>query len=206
MPAGRSICLPHHSLLSLLCPHRNDIYKKNKSINNTEVKCIFYAFDISFSYLFADRPHHRHGEWADVAPTQVFALPLVTEELQLSLLLIIQTVTVAHLDEDHMPMKPREHELERWQKMDGWMNEYYLKWIEVVFFLRFQYLYNVCQVSDWSQSWINCHHVFVIAKKCWYCALLLLGANCESGLTRNHVTKRITGSQIAADETTDQSD
>lgn len=140
MPAGRSICLPHHSLLSLLCPHRNDIYKKSKSINNTEVKCIFYAFNISFSYLFADRPHHRHGEWADVAPTQVFALPLVTEELQLSLLLIIQTVTVAHLDEDHMTMKPREHELERWQKMDGWMNEYYLKWIEVVFFKDF----NIC--------------------------------------------------------------
>lgn len=90
---------------------------------------------------------------------------------------------------------------------NGWMDEWILlKVNRNFFFLRFQYLYNACQVSDWSQSWINCHHVFVIAKKCWYCALLLLGANCESGLTRNHVTKWITGSQIAADETTDQSD
>lgn len=48
-------------------------------------------------YLFADGPRHGHGERPDVASAQVLPLALVAEELELPLLLVIQTVAVAHL-------------------------------------------------------------------------------------------------------------
>ena len=56
----------------------------------------FSAFPVS--YLFADRPSHRHGERPDVPAAQVLPFPLVTEEFQFPLLLVIQTVAVAYLD------------------------------------------------------------------------------------------------------------
>lgn len=65
-------------------------------LEETTQKSMF--FYVSFSYLFADRPRHRHGERPDVAAAQVLPFPLVTEELQFSLLLVIQTVTVAYLE------------------------------------------------------------------------------------------------------------
>lgn len=58
--------------------------------------CFSSAFPVS--YLFADRPSHRHGERPDVPAAQVLPFPLVTEEFQFTLLLIIQTVAVAYLD------------------------------------------------------------------------------------------------------------
>ena len=52
------------------------------------------------SYLFADCPRHCHREGPDVATAQALPFALVTEELQFSLLLLVQTVAVAYLNTD----------------------------------------------------------------------------------------------------------
>lgn len=54
-------------------------------------------FGMSFTYLFADCTRHSHWEWPDIAAAQVLPFALVTEKLEFSLLLIIQTVAVAYL-------------------------------------------------------------------------------------------------------------
>lgn len=43
-----------------------------------------------------------HGDWKrpDVTPAQVLPLPLVTKELQLPLLLVIQSATISHLEQE----------------------------------------------------------------------------------------------------------
>ena len=48
-------------------------------------------------YLLTDGPRHGNGEGPDVAAAQVLPFPLVTEELELPLLLVIQAVAVADL-------------------------------------------------------------------------------------------------------------
>lgn len=58
-------------------------------------KLCFSEFFVS--YLFADCTRHRHREWPDIAAAQVLPFALVTEELEFSLLLVIQTVAVAYL-------------------------------------------------------------------------------------------------------------
>lgn len=60
-----------------------------------------YRNDVFVTHLFADRPRHGDREGADVATAQVLSFALVTKKLQLSLLFIVQTVTVAHLDTPH---------------------------------------------------------------------------------------------------------
>lgn len=60
-----------------------------------KVKCPG-VFDL-VPYLFTDGPRHGDGERPHVAAAQVLALALVAEELQLSLLLVVQAVAVAHL-------------------------------------------------------------------------------------------------------------
>lgn len=49
------------------------------------------------SALLTDRPGHCHRERSHVATAKVFTFTLVTEELQLPLLLIVQSVAVAYL-------------------------------------------------------------------------------------------------------------
>lgn len=48
-------------------------------------------------YLFTDGPTDGQWERADIASAQVVPFPLVTEELELPLLLVVQRVTVSDL-------------------------------------------------------------------------------------------------------------
>lgn len=70
----------------------------NLIISQGHDKIMDFSLVVLVSYLCADCPSHRHGEWPDIASAQVLPFPLVTEELQFSLLFIIQTVAVAYLD------------------------------------------------------------------------------------------------------------
>lgn len=58
---------------------------------------LWLALEFLVTYLFADCTRHRHWEWPDIAAAQVLPFALVTEKLEFSLLLIIQTVAVAYL-------------------------------------------------------------------------------------------------------------
>lgn len=49
-------------------------------------------------YLITDGPIDGEGERTNVSSAQVILLPLVTKELKLSFLLLIQCVTVTHLE------------------------------------------------------------------------------------------------------------
>lgn len=53
---------------------------------------------IPVAYLLTNSPSHGHGERTHVATAQVLTFPLVTEELQFALFLIVQTVTVTYLN------------------------------------------------------------------------------------------------------------
>lgn len=52
-------------------------------------------------YLLADGSCHSYWEESDNASAQVLSFPLLTEQTQLLLLLIIQRVTVLGLQETH---------------------------------------------------------------------------------------------------------
>lgn len=52
-------------------------------------------------YLLADGSCHSYWEESDNASAQVLSFPLLTEQTQLILLLIIQRVTVLGLQETH---------------------------------------------------------------------------------------------------------
>lgn len=58
---------------------------------------LWVALEFYCTYLFADCTRHRHWEWPHIAAAQVLPFALVTEELEFSLLLIIQAVAVAYL-------------------------------------------------------------------------------------------------------------
>lgn len=64
-------------------------YRRNKRI---------LVWTVLVVYLFTYRPRHCHWEWPNVAASQVLPFPLVTEEFQFSLLLLVQAVAVAYLD------------------------------------------------------------------------------------------------------------
>lgn len=49
-------------------------------------------------YLFTDGSTDGEGKRTNVASAQVVLLPLVAEELKLSFLLLIQRITVTHLN------------------------------------------------------------------------------------------------------------
>lgn len=49
-------------------------------------------------YLITDGSTDGEGERTNIASAQVVLLPLVTEELKLSFLLLIQRITVTHLN------------------------------------------------------------------------------------------------------------
>ena len=50
------------------------------------------------AHLFTDGSRHGDREGPHIAAAQVFTFPLVAEELQLPLLLLVQGVAVANLD------------------------------------------------------------------------------------------------------------
>lgn len=52
-------------------------------------------------YLLADGSSHGYWKESDDASAQVFSFPLLTEQTQLLLLLIVQRVTVLGLQETH---------------------------------------------------------------------------------------------------------
>lgn len=52
-------------------------------------------------YLLADGSRHGYWKESDDASAQVFSFPLLTEQTQLLLLLIVQRVTVLGLQETH---------------------------------------------------------------------------------------------------------
>lgn len=52
-------------------------------------------------YLLADGSSHSNWEESDDASSQVFSLPLLAEQTQLFLLLLVQRVTVLRLQQTH---------------------------------------------------------------------------------------------------------
>lgn len=53
-------------------------------------------------YLLADGSRHSYWEKSDDASAQVFSFPLLTEQTQLLLLLLVQSVAVLGLRETHI--------------------------------------------------------------------------------------------------------